>query len=272
MFGGPDDPNVRSPKVAATARILITVKTSPNPSATHGETVCVAGLRLGEERPGWTRLFPINFRELDEDKKFQKYAIISVRVRPPVNDSRFESFTPDSESIRKETWLPPWHKRVEEISHWIGGDTCSLVENALAKPDSQSLALIRPASIDSFHVERNRPWTPKEQSKIDQYLAQGELWGTKPPRLKAPRFNGYYVYRCQRPDCPTHRQKVLDWEFTTFQYKLLGLSDTEAEKRIREKWHDELCATTKDTCFYLGNLHALRGTFSILGLWYPPKA
>ncbi len=29
------------------ARVLVTVKTSPRPSATYGDTVCVAGIRLG---------------------------------------------------------------------------------------------------------------------------------------------------------------------------------------------------------------------------------
>ncbi len=271
MFGGPGDPNVRSPKMVATAHVLITVKTSPNPSATHGETVCVAGLRLDNERPGWTRLFPINFRELDEDKKFKKYGIISVRIRPPVNDSRYESFTPDNDTIKQIAWLPPWKKRVEEIAPWIGGDTCTLSADALANPESQSLALIRPASIDNFEVRRNPPWSPKEQQKINQYLAQGALWGTKPPRLKAPRLNGHYIYRCNKPNCPSHRHKVLDWEFTTFQHQLEGLPDSEAEDRIREKWYIEMCDPSKDTCFYIGNLHALRGTFSILGVWYPPK-
>lgn len=46
-------------------RVLITVKAAPNPSATYGETVCVAGLRLDLDAAGWVRHYPINFREFD---------------------------------------------------------------------------------------------------------------------------------------------------------------------------------------------------------------
>src|SRR5699024_12815403 len=48
-------------------RFLVTVKAAPNPSTTYGETVCVAGIRLGGTGPtNWVRLYPINFRHLPE--------------------------------------------------------------------------------------------------------------------------------------------------------------------------------------------------------------
>lgn len=45
-------------------KVLITVKAAPNPSSTYGETVCVAGLSMDPDNPGWLRLYPINFRYL----------------------------------------------------------------------------------------------------------------------------------------------------------------------------------------------------------------
>lgn len=47
-----------------TARILVTVKARPEPSEKYGETVCVAGIRLGTGSLHWVRLYPIPFRRI----------------------------------------------------------------------------------------------------------------------------------------------------------------------------------------------------------------
>lgn len=76
-------------------RVLITVKAAPNPSATYGETVCIAGVVLGDLGPrDWIRLYPINFRHLpDKSAQFKKYDIVTVRCRP-AGEPRFESWRP----------------------------------------------------------------------------------------------------------------------------------------------------------------------------------
>lgn len=78
-------------------RVLITVKAAPNPSATYGETVCVAGLRLDLDAAGWVRHYPINFREFDSDGKFRTAATWQRRsagarqaLAPPPNGSCVE--------------------------------------------------------------------------------------------------------------------------------------------------------------------------------------
>jgi hypothetical protein len=40
-------------------RVLITVKTYPNPSKSYQETVCTAGI---DEDKNWIRIYPVNFR------------------------------------------------------------------------------------------------------------------------------------------------------------------------------------------------------------------
>lgn len=66
-------------------RLLITVKAAPNPSEAYGETVCVAGLRLDLDDPGWIRLYPINFRELGRERQFHKRP---VRAKPGLHRGR----------------------------------------------------------------------------------------------------------------------------------------------------------------------------------------
>jgi hypothetical protein len=46
-------------------RVLIAVKTYPNPSSKYEETVCVAGIQLDRGQPEWIRLYPVRFRNVD---------------------------------------------------------------------------------------------------------------------------------------------------------------------------------------------------------------
>ena len=80
-------------------RMLVTVKAAPNPSERYGETVCVAGLRLDLDNPGWVRLYPINFRELENDSRFRKYDVVSVTARPNPGDPRAESWRPQMDTL-----------------------------------------------------------------------------------------------------------------------------------------------------------------------------
>ena len=74
----PERPDLASRKI----EVLITVKAAPTPSATYGETVCVAGISADLSAPGWIRLYPINFRYLQQERKFRKYDVVSVQATP----------------------------------------------------------------------------------------------------------------------------------------------------------------------------------------------
>lgn len=77
-------------------RILVVVKTYPNPSSTYGETVCCAGVDL--ESGEWVRLYPITFRGL-ADRQFEKFQEIRCRATRPRDDTRPESWRVDQDSI-----------------------------------------------------------------------------------------------------------------------------------------------------------------------------
>ena len=81
-----------------TKQVLITVKAYPNPSRKYGETVCVAGVDISTHK--WIRLYPIPYRDLDNEKKFAKYSLIEVKVRKAMDDTRPESYKVDADSIK----------------------------------------------------------------------------------------------------------------------------------------------------------------------------
>src|SRR3954447_10253024 len=93
LFGGLEQPDKKpTGRKATSMQVVITVKAAPNPSANHGETVCVAGLRVEANRREWVRLYPVNFRDLESSLRFRKYDLVELDAVPALNDPRRESW------------------------------------------------------------------------------------------------------------------------------------------------------------------------------------
>lgn len=252
-------------------RVLITVKAAPNPSDRYGETVCIAGLSLDLDRPGWVRLYPINFRELDSDQQFRKYDIVSLRAKPARNDRRVESWRPDMTSLQREAHLPPWTKRRPHIEPDIRESMCSILANSRNNEAAKSLASVRPASVIDIDIKPHPGWTPAEQHKIDTYVGQLDLGDSDRTPLEAPRFKGWYRYRCVEQGCREHRQGILDWEFVRFQRRYASSDDAALKAALRAKFLDEMCGPANDVAFYVGNQAKREHVFSVLGVYYPKR-
>ncbi|MEH2116225.1 hypothetical protein [Nostoc sp.] len=63
-------------------KILIATKTYPSISTKYQETVCTAGVLLDDdEKPvQWIRIYPIRFRQLDFDKRYPRWSIVSAKI------------------------------------------------------------------------------------------------------------------------------------------------------------------------------------------------
>ena len=70
-------------------KVLITVKSYPNVSCKYTELVCTAGVNESGE---WRRIFPIQFRQLYEDRQYKKYQWIEVDIGRSMKDRRPESY------------------------------------------------------------------------------------------------------------------------------------------------------------------------------------
>ncbi len=97
-------------------KILIATKTYPSISTKYQETVCTAGVLLDDEdKPvQWIRIYPIRFRQLDFDKRYPRWSIISAKIERNDKDYREESFRIDDSSIeviRKLDTRKNWEER-----------------------------------------------------------------------------------------------------------------------------------------------------------------
>lgn len=76
--------------------MLITVKAYPNPSRTLAEAACIAGV---DREHNFVRLYPLPFRNLEDDQQFRKYQWIRLRARKARTDPRPETLRPELASI-----------------------------------------------------------------------------------------------------------------------------------------------------------------------------
>lgn len=253
--------------------VLITVKAYPNPSAKLGEAACIAGIsRAGK----WVRLYPIPFRDLDEEKQFTKYQWIEVSSEQGKrkNDPRPETVRPiiDSIKVLSEPLSTDheWSARKSMVLPLLQPSMCDIQDQQ--ERDGTSLGVFRPKEVLEVvaEEEETRHWTDDQLAK----LGQRDLFLTKEkkPLEKIP-FSFFYRFRCEgcRNKEP-HRMKIIDWELAElWRGYRRGHSEEATVAAVRSKYLDELCGPKRDPLFYTGNMQAYPKTFLILGVFWPPK-
>lgn len=259
------------------AKVLITVKASPQPSAKYGDTVCVAGLRIDEEPHRWVRLYPVPFRWLASGSQFAKYDIIDVEITRRRQDSRAESYVPDTQSIRVVEHLDDWNDRVPYMNLLPTTTTCKLMRDAEQDHAAPSLGMVHVRSLEGFTLEDHPGWSPAEEAKIAQAMMTSELdlFGTaaQPAQLRAPRLKLRYRYFCEDARCPSHQGLNLDWELTALQNRNRGESMARLGEIVEDRFVRMMFEERRLTSFFMGNFEAAikRAKFSVLGTYYPPR-
>ena len=253
-----------------TKRILVTVKAYPNPSRKYGETVCVAGIDIDAQK--WIRLYPIPFRDLDEEKKFKKYAIIEVRATKAIDDRRPESYKVDAGSIRQIDYLDTkkdkWKRRKEIVLPTIDKSFCDIQRQNLST--KKSLGVFKPKNVDFLYC----PAKPKDEKARESCYAQLSFFDKKKKAIEAIPYEFRYQFFCDdEPSCPGHNLMIIDWEigqaYRDWRYKYKA--EDLLLSKIRQRWLDLICSPKSDIYFFVGNMHRFPATFMVLGAFYPPK-
>ncbi|HUW20503.1 MAG TPA: hypothetical protein VMW16_14495 [Sedimentisphaerales bacterium] len=251
-----------------TKTVLITVKAPPNPSEQHQEINCCAGIDLSTGT--WIRLYPIPFRLLDDDKKFPKYSIISVNCQRPLRDKRIESYKVDQDSIkilRHVGTQNKWAERKKIVLPALSPSFCTILDEVAG---NKSLGIFKPTDIE-FEIKKAVPKDEKKRrAAYDQYRLFDK--GLKPVEQIPLSF--CYRFKCHNsPKCPRHKLMIHDWELTETYRRWRHKYTAQALLfKIREKWFDDLCGSTKDAYFYVGNMWQRPKQFMVLGVFYPPKS
>jgi hypothetical protein len=252
-------------------KILVTVKAYPNPSRKYGETTCCAGVDLSDFQ--LIRLYPIPFRDLDNNQKFKKYSVINVECSRPKNDSRPESFHVNSDSIEVIEFLDTekgtWKKRKDIVLKVPAKSLCQI--NKEAKNTNLSLGLIKPEDV-TFE------WAKQSLSDVkirEACYAQLSLFNKQKEPIEKIPLDFYYKFRCSGvSDCPSHKLSIIDWELRQSyrEWRRRYSNEQMLLDMIEKKWLDISNTTKKDVYFYVGNMNRFRTTFMILGVFYPTRS
>lgn len=252
-------------------KILIATKTYPSISKKYKETVCTAGILLGEdENPlQWIRIYPVRFRDLEFDKRYRKWSIISAEIERNEKDFREESYRINDTSINVIREIGTKNNWAERKSFIL-----PLQFNSVAEIQSQgkSLGLIKPESIEKYFCRKTeREWSSNQKAAQDQM----DLFE---PSVELEKIPYQFGYRFIESNGVKHSYTISDWEVSELyrgcrnRSRAATLEDREAEAifKVKQKLEDEFLSK-KDLYFIVGNLKNYCKTFMIIGVVYPPK-
>lgn len=252
-------------------RILVTVKTYPNPSSTYDETVCTAGIDL--DTGEFIRLYPVRFRHLPFASQFKKWDIVEIDVRRKSSDPRGDTWLPLSEDyavvdhIGTGSGKPPdWAERRRLISPLVS--TVEALE-PLALAKQRSLGVVRICGEARLKaVADPGDWSAQER----QVVERKQLFGATRRPLERVPWKFQYTFKCS-DSCTGHVFQVFDWEaYALYRGQLARKRDSEAAARdVEHQYNVRLGSANHDVHLFIGTHYLRQAQFSAIGVFYPPR-
>lgn len=240
--------------MASKSRVTILVKAYPQPSKSHSETVCCAGI---DEFGNWKRLFPIRFRQLSNDQAFKRWSIVDFKYGPPRTDTRKESCRVHEESI----------DIVGTVTR--EAEKQKIVENALVSSEKEaiaagaSLALIRPNNVRLKHKLR----TISELETAKEAFALQARQTTMFDKVLDQIEPCPYEFSVSYDDAGgPHTKTCGDWEtYAAF----FNLEKKYGAQKAIQHLETEYCETyvNKGLVFALGNMQRRPQTWQLLSIF-----
>ncbi|MGA2466381.1 MAG: hypothetical protein ABSH06_18770 [Thermodesulfobacteriota bacterium] len=216
------------------------------------------------------RLYPVIYRYLEGNQRFQKYQWVTAQIEKSAQDDRPESYKILPRSISLGPIIGSSHNWRDRKQWVLFNENIFQSLESLSEAQEKrgtSLGVIKPKKIIKFTISRKTNEEIKEaENKKNQIMIQLELFGEKKNLELIPvRFNLHFS--CDDPRCSKpHKISILDWEFGELYRRLHN--KPEWEKAIKMKV-DEICAPTKDTYLFMGNMIGRPQVFCILGFFWP---
>lgn len=242
------------------ARVLLTVKAAPEIGRTHGETVCVAGIRLDDGPPRWIRLFPVQ-RRWFFGQAHPKYQVVEVDVVKHHRDQRPESHRPDLDSAKLIAEPLTRSARAEVLNALPQMTMCDL--QAQKGWDRPSLALVVPAEVMEVTAEDHGQNASHARKMM--LAAQGSFDEPSASPLEFPTTTYRFRYRCLDPACSgRHHQSIVDWELSE-SWRKWRSRYADVTPHIQAKWMG-LVEPRWDPAFFVGNQQQAPDGWLVLGV------
>lgn len=254
-------------------KVLITVKTYPNPSKNYIETVCTAGI---DEEGNWLRVYPVRFRHRKFSEQYRKWDWVTIEIEKNDKDFRIESYR--LVDIDQEIMIDGhidhenWDYRKELLLKNVYYSMQALIDDSYDACKNVSIAVFKAKEIKrAFCDAVEKDWSNDEKAKMSQL----DVFVDKEinPLRKLPFAFGLEFIDIN--DSPS-RMRILDWEIGQLYWNCYDKDQNEAEAcaKVIEKlnWQYQ----ERDLYLILGTTleyHRMKAPnpFTIIGLFYPPK-
>ncbi len=201
------------------SRVTILVKALPQPSKSHGETVCCAGVTAGRQ---WKRLFPVRYRQLSGESSFRRWDWIKFRYSVPSHDDRPESCRVHEDSIALDGDLPK-SQRAALLEPMVQPSIRAAAEQGY------SLALIRPRNALFYFRTRSHSEIEQQKGAFRRAAAQTSFLDRELAALEPTPFE----FRFKFEDETKHDFESGDWESHAMFYKARRRG--ESEKQVLDR-------------------------------------
>lgn len=251
-------------------QVLMLVKTYPTPSATYGELVCTAGIRIRDN--AWVRIYPYPFRLVGEDHRFAKGNIIEIPLKKATDDPRPESYKIDDISkIRKVSHLGTergWAQRMAYIKPTALDSVARLKTGMFPASEEAKVwglsilpVRVRPGSA-RLTWKPKKGWDKKQLGKLkraEEYV-RSNLFVNAALRQSFKELAAVpYEFRLVYEDSTGKKNKhlIIDWEIAQlyFNARRKAQSDEEAVEKVRHKIEEVIFSERNDVYLILGNVH-----------------
>jgi len=267
----------------ALTKVLITVKTYPSLSEKYDELVCTAGFL---EDGSWIRIYPVPFRKLDYQDRYEKWQWVELDLVKNTSDFRPESYRPaDLEKgismLGKVGTEKEWFVRKQIVLKKIYTSLSDLVKESKNKDNGISLAVVKPKTITDFIWEPcEREWNKKKMDAIIANQAQGSLFDEEDTNfvfkvVKKLPYKFSYIFTTD--DNNERTIMIEDWELGALYWNCLKKADGDEEtacQKVKEKYFDYMYRK-RDLYFFMGTTFKFHNVapnpFIIIGTFYPPK-
>lgn len=241
-------------------RVRILVKAYPQPSRTYGETVCVAAIT--EDGTEMLRLYPIRFRRLESDTKFDRFDLVEMEVERRKGDSRPESRHVNEESIKV---LSKGSELTEEskVQFWKPFVADSLTQlHADNENSKRSLGIVRPdLGSMKFFIQPTSNGSEQERALEESTAHQNSLFENSLTPLEPSGFSFGYRFTSGGS---SHRHVLHDWEVQTAYFQYKRRYGEAALEKLKQEYGVNI--PKRNPHFIMGTMHQHPKNFIVIGI------
>lgn len=236
------------------------VKAHPQPSGQYGETVCCAG--IDDDTRELVRIYPVRYRQLPAEFRFNRFDLIEGELLRPKEDSRPESYKLREDSlsiVRRANQVNAQSK----VQLWLPHVSASLTElEAEQKRTRKSLGIVNPdeGSVQ-FICKRAREASAEERDAANSIREQQALFESSVDPLPEPEWLFYYRFTS---DGKSHTMQLHDWEAQAAYFSYRRRYGDEALDYLREQYENKI--PRQELHLLMGNHSARPWQFMIIGL------